>query len=253
MTSAPRPGTDGADEGDGAPSGAELISAVSHELRQPLASIRGFAEMLLRHWPDFTEADRVRMLEQVVHDATRAGRIMDDLVEVSRLEAGRLPLHVGPVDLARVVERAVLNVRVSYPDLCPAVVVESGMCPLVADAFKLEQVLTNILDNACKYASPGTVRVTARSTTRDSRAMAELAVSDGGAGIPAEDLPRVTEKFFRGPGQATPGMGLGLWISKSIVEAHGGALEALSDGQGTTVRFTIPLHDGQPAGKLAGP
>ncbi len=233
----------------------ELISAVSHELRQPLSSAGGYAEMMIGHWDQFADAEKLRMLEQIRHDAVRAARIMDDLVEMSRLESGRMPLHHEATDLSAVVDRAVRNVRTSYPDLAPSLQFEATLPAVHADALKLEQVLTNVLDNACKYASPGSVVVSARSTDAGGAPMVEVAVSDRGQGIAPADLARVTEKFFRGAGRSGPGMGLGLWISKGIVEAHGGVLVARSDQRGVTVTFTVPIckRAPGPAGKLAGP
>lgn len=211
--------------------------------------------MMIGHWGEFADAEKLRMLEQIRHDAVRAARIMDDLVEMSRLESGRMPLHHEATDLRLVVDRAVRNVRASFPDLAPSLQVEDALPAVQADALKLEQVLTNVLDNACKYASPGSVVVSARSTDVGGAPMVEVAVSDQGQGIAPGDLPRVTEKFFRGAGRSGPGMGLGLWISKSIVEAHGGALVASSDERGVTVTFTVPIYrrEPDPAGKLARP
>ncbi len=233
----------------------ELISAVSHELRQPLSSVRGYAEMMIGHWGEFADAEKLRMLEQIRHDAVRAARIMDDLVEMGRLESGRMTLHHETTDLRLVVDRAVRNVRASCPELAPSLQLEETLPAVQADALKLEQVLTNVLDNACKYASPGSVVVSARSTDVGGARMVEVSVRDRGRGIAPGELARVTEKFFRGAGRSGPGMGLGLWISKTIVEAHGGTLVASSDERGVTVTFAVPICRRRPgpAGKLAGP
>ncbi|MGH9106909.1 MAG: sensor histidine kinase [Acidimicrobiales bacterium] len=239
----------------GVSSPGELIATVSHELRQPLASIRGFTEMLLGHWDDFTDGDKVDILGAVHHDALRLSRLVDELLDVSRLESGRMPLFRRETDIAPLVHRVLADLKLVYPELQATVEIPARFPPLAADPFKLEQVLANILENACKYGSPGTVRISLAERSGPGRGTAEIAVSDQGAGIDPEELPHITEKFFhRGAESEVGGLGLGLWISRGIVEAHGGALVATSGrGQGTTVRFTIPLHQGRSAGKLAGP
>lgn len=237
---------------------AELIATASHELRQPLASIRGFSEMLLGHWDEFADDDKKEMLRAVFHDALRLSRLVDELLDVGRLESGRLPLSKRDVDLSHLVKRVVGDVKASYPELQAVIDFPSNFPMVTADAFKIEQVLSNIIENACKYGAPGTVKVTASHRG----GAAELAISDGGPGIAADELPYVTEKFFRPNNTKANGLGLGLWIAKGIVEAHGGKLAATSvPGKGTTVRFSLPL-DGSPAnrsqanarsGKLAEP
>jgi signal transduction histidine kinase len=124
---------------------------------------------------------------------------------------------------------------------------------ITAGPDKVEQVLFNILDNSCRHGAAGAVRVTvARKSTPPSDRV-EVSVADDGMGIAPEDLPHVTEKLFRAAGGERGGVGLGLWISSEIVEAHGGELVTTSvPGHGTTVRFTIPLRESTGAGKLAG-
>jgi signal transduction histidine kinase len=239
-----------------------VIAAVSHELRQPLASIRGFTEMLLSHWADFAEAEKIEMLEEILHDSIRLGRLVDELLDVYRLESGRSPLHRSPTDIGDVVARVVARLGLSYPDLVAIVELPERLPAVWADAFKLEQVLTNIVENACKHGSAGTVRITGRYEARPGRPAVEIAVHDSGPGIRPEQLPHVTEKYFRSSETTTSGLGLGLWFSKEIVEAHGGVLEVISTvGQGTTVSFTIPvaggteesrMQDGAGTGMLAG-
>jgi signal transduction histidine kinase len=231
----------------------ELIAAVSHELRQPLASIRGLTEMMLGHWSDFTEDEKAQMLQGVLHDAERVGRLIDELLDVSRLGSGRVAFHKKETDLAALAARVVKNIKVSYPELEAAIEVDVEVATVVADPFKLEQVLANILENACKYGSPADVRIRASRLPGHGPGQVEVSVSDKGGGIPAEHLPHVTEKFYRGADGKPSGLGLGLWISRQIVEGHGGELSAMSvAGEGTTVSFTIPLHEDVRTGKLAG-
>jgi signal transduction histidine kinase len=231
----------------------ELIAAVSHELRQPLASIRGLTEMLLGHWADFSDEDRAEMLREVLHDADRVGRLIDELLDFSRMESGQLRLRIMETDLGRIVARAMSNLALSFPGIKTAVEFPPDLPTVMADPFKVEQVLFNILDNSCKHGSAGAVRVTVARKPKPPVDLVEIAVVDDGEGIASADLPHVTEKFFRATGGEPGGLGLGLWISREIVEAHGGELVTTSaPGQGTTVCFTIPLRESAGAGKLAG-
>jgi len=238
---------------DGRTSLGELIAAVSHELRQPLASIRGLTEMMLGHWADFSDDDKVQMLQGVLHDAERVGRLIDELLDVSRLEAGQLALQRRATDVGALAARVVNNLKLSYPDLEATVEIGPRLPTIIVDPFKLEQVFANILENACKYGSPAGIHIAASHNPAPGAAVVEISVSDRGEGIAAEDLPHVTEKFYRRAEGKPSGLGLGLWISKEIVEAHGGELVATSvAGKGTTVSFTIPLHEDARTGKLAG-
>jgi signal transduction histidine kinase len=231
----------------------ELIATASHELRQPLASIKGFTEMLLGHWADFPEEDKLAMLKEVLHEAERVGRLIDELLEASRLGSGQLRLHVRDVDLTDLVERVTAKTKLSYPAF-DVVIDLPGQLPAAMDPFKVEQVLSNLLENACKYGSAVGVRVSGACVPGHAGGEIAVEVMDSGPGISPEDLPRVTEKFFRGAHSKPSGLGLGLWISKGIVEAHGGTLSVSSTpGEGTAVRFTIPLRELPRTGKLSGP
>jgi signal transduction histidine kinase len=236
---------------DGPAALGELIAAVSHELRQPLASIRGLTEMMLGHWADFSDDDKVKMLEGVLHDAARVGRLIDELLDVSRLESGQLVFHRRVVDVEDLAVRVVKNLKLSYPTL-EATVDIPDLPTIIADPFKLEQVFVNLVENACKYGSPVGIRIAAVNNLGPGTPEVEISVTDRGEGIAAEDLPHIAEKFYRGAGGTPSGLGLGLWISREIVEAHGGELVATSKaGEGTTVSFTIPLHEEARTGKLA--
>jgi signal transduction histidine kinase len=245
----------------------ELIATASHELRQPLASVRGFTEMLLGHWDEFSDAEKQEMLKAVLHDAVRLARLVDELLDVGRLESGRLQLNPRETALADLVRSVVNDLKASHPTLDAALDVPEGFPPLLVDPFKLEQVLANVVENCCKHGAPATVRISV-ARVAGVEDMAEVSVSDRGPGIPPEELPHVTEKFFRRNDRRANGLGLGLWISKGIIEAHGGSLVASSPpGEGATVRFTVPLshpasgrgggksvvRGGAGTGKLAGP
>lgn len=228
---------DGARRSAAAAHGIEVVSTVSHELRAPLTSVKGYTSLLLNRWDRLADEQKRMMLEQVNHDADRVTRLVAELLDISRLETGRLVLRRQLVDVpsvvANVVEKvrmmeAALEVTVEFPDKFPAV---------YADPDKIEQVLTNLVENAVKYADPTGMKVFGSS---DSESIS-VTVADRGQGIPASDLPRVFTKFFRRAETRPTGSGLGLWISRGLVEAHGGRLVVESVvGEGSTFRFTLP-------------
>ena len=223
-----------------AATGIEIVSTVSHELRSPLTSVKGYTSLLLNRWDRLKDDQKQMMLEQVNHDADRVTRLITELLDISRLETGRLVLRRQLVDLPALAATVVEKVRLEYQEL-EAQLSFPGQFPKVyADADKVEQVLTNLLENACKYASPTGMKVTGEV------GMGEVAVTvtDQGEGIPAADLPKVFTKFFRRSEGKPTGSGLGLWISRGLVEAHGGRLIASSiPSHGTAFRFTLPLVD----------
>jgi signal transduction histidine kinase len=226
--------------GDREPTGAEVVSTVSHELRSPLTSVKGYTSLLLNRWDRIGDDQKRLMLEQVHHDADRVTRLITELLDISRLETGRLVLRRQMVDVPGVAATVVEKLRVSYPDLDCACSFPVGFPSVYADPDKVEQVLTNLVENAAKYGSETGMRV--EGTVLDDAV--EVAVHDAGEGIPAADLPRIFRKFFRRDHGKPTGTGLGLWISRGLVEAHGGRLTATSEvGRGSTFRFTLPLVD----------
>ncbi len=221
-----------------ATSGIEIVSTVSHELRSPLTSVKGYTSLLLTRWERIPDEQKREMLEQVKHDADRVHRLITELLDISRLETERLVLRRQMIDLVRLVGEVVEKVRFAYPDIEVELRFAGGFPQVYADPDKLEQVLTNLVENACKYGSPKGMRIEGE-LDGDS---ASVAVTDAGEGIPESDLPKVFSKFFRRELGRPTGSGLGLWISRGLVEAHGGRLTAASiPGQGTTFRFTLPL------------
>jgi signal transduction histidine kinase len=218
-------------------SGIAIISTVSHELRSPLTSVKGYTSLMLSRWDRLRDDQKITMLEQVHHDADRVTRLVTELLDISRLETGRLVLRRQMVDLPALAESVVEKVRMGIPDLDCTVGFPSDVPHVYADPDKVEQVLTNLVENAAKYGSPRGMRVTGET----DGATVAIAVADVGEGIPADDLPRVFTKFFRRDHGRPTGTGLGLWISQGLVEAHGGKLTATSElGHGSTFRFTLP-------------
>ncbi len=219
-------------------SGIAVISTVSHELRSPLTSVKGYTSLMLSRWDRLKDDQKRTMLEQVHHDADRVTRLVTELLDISRLETGRLVLRRQMVDLAALAGSVVEKVGMGVDDLECSVTFANDVPHVYADPDKVEQVLTNLVENAAKYGSPTAMEVTGEA---DDEVVA-IAVHDTGHGIPADDLPRVFTKFFRRDHGRPNGTGLGLWISRGLVEAHGGELTASSVlGRGSTFRFTLPL------------
>ncbi len=220
--------------------GIEIVSTVSHELRSPLTSVKGFTSLLLNRWDRLADDDKVSMLEQVNRDADRVTRLITELLDISRLESGRLVLRRQMVDLPRLAASVVENVGVEYPALDATLSFATSFPKVYADPDKLVQVLTNLVENACKYASPTGLRLSGESNGNQ----VTLAVADRGEGIDAEDIESVFTRFFRQSEARPSGSGLGLWISRGLVEAHGGHLAVTSvPGQGSTFSFTLPQVD----------
>jgi hypothetical protein len=217
---------------------AEVISTVSHEIRSPLTSVKGFTKTLLERWDRFDDDMKKEMLRAVDADADRVTRLLNELLDISRLESGRLKLRPAPVDLAGLAESVAGKLRGRA--VRHILRVESSRrLPIVeADPDKIEQVLTNLIENAMKYTDGGEVTIGVRA----ARHAVSVSVSDQGEGIPAADLARLFRKFARRETPGSPsGTGLGLYISRRLIEAHGGQLTAKSTaGKGSVFTFTLP-------------
>jgi signal transduction histidine kinase len=223
---------------DGAPLNPDTVAIVSHELRSPLTSLKGYANLLLRRWDDLEDADKRQMVAQMSHDGDRVARLITELLEVGRLEAGRLPLHGRLIDLGPLTHATVDRLRLQYPALTADVSVPDGFPAVWADPDRIEQVLGNLVENACRYGSPDGLRVELAAAPDE----VTVSVTDRGPGIAADELPNLFVKGYRHPDARPAGTGLGLWISRGLIEAHGGRLLATSNvGQGATFRFTLPL------------
>lgn len=220
----------------------EIISVVNHELRTPLASVVGFAELLLSR--EFPEDQRRRFLTSMVQEGLRLAALVDDLLDLQRLAGG-----VEPFTFEACAPRALLerSAAAAGPDPACPIVVEAAadLSPVRADASRVQQVLSNLLGNARKYSPNGGEIVLSAREVDDA---VEIAVTDQGLGIPPEALPRLFEKFFRVDNtdrREIRGTGLGLAIVKQIVEVHGGRVRAESNGLGHGARicFTLPIAD----------
>jgi hypothetical protein len=224
---------------------ADLVSTVAHELRSPLTSVKGFTATLLAKWDRFNDEQKKLMLETVNADADRVTRLLTELLDVSRIDAGRLEMRKQVVDLPSVVRKMVAG-RVASGDPAEKFVVNAeGQLPeMWLDPDKIEQVVGNLLENALRHGD-GTVTV----HVRPFETGAEVTVADEGDGIPEETATRVFTRFWRG-GNRRGGTGLGLYIVKGLVEAHGGTVEVgRSPSGGAQFRFVLPA--GSPPFELA--
>ncbi|MEU0987519.1 ATP-binding protein [Streptomyces sp. NPDC005953] len=224
---------------------AELIATVAHELRSPLTSVKGFTATLLAKWERFTDDQKRLMLETVDADANRVTRLIAELLDISRIDSGRLEVRRQPVDVATAVGRHVQAHIASgqSPDRF-FVRIARELPDLWADPDKIDQVLGNLLENAVRHgAGTVTIEVAPASATDDEKGTA-VTVSDEGPGIPEESMGRVFTRFWRGSKRG--GTGLGLYIVKGIVEAHGGTITVgRGPGGGAEFRFILPV--GAPA------
>ncbi len=218
-------------------SGVRIVSAVSHELRSPLTSVRGFTSLLLKRWDDIEDADRHQMLQQIDRDARRISRMIGELLDITRIESGRVQLNRVDLDVRDVARDVLAKVEMTWPDLEVHLEFPSEFPRVDADPDKLDQVITNLVENACKYASPKGIEIRGSF----DGGIAQIAVSDIGPGIPEADMPRLFQQFFHSKEGRPSGTGLGLWISRGLIEAHGGEMMATSRvNEGTTFRFTLP-------------
>jgi len=226
----------------------DFVANVSHELKTPLAAIRGYAETLRDGALD-EPPTAARFTEKILQHCRRLQALLDDLLTLSRLESVAVVDDVGnraarePVDLNAVVERAVDLLAASARERQVRIEVqEETVPPLSGDADGIERLVLNLLDNALKYTQPGG-QVTLRLSQQDQQAVLE--VSDTGIGIPPESVPRIFERFYRvdkGRARDEGGTGLGLAIVKHVVQTHGGQVDVESRmGKGTTFRVKLPL------------
>ncbi|PIQ84775.1 MAG: PAS domain-containing sensor histidine kinase [Candidatus Omnitrophica bacterium CG11_big_fil_rev_8_21_14_0_20_63_9] len=221
----------------------EFVANVSHELKTPLTSIKGLVETLLNGALE-DPANNRRFVTLIEEDAVRLNRLIDDLLDLSRIESRALTLQLHPVPLRPLFEQvaATFQTQLQAGRVALTLSVPADLPPVKGDPERLRQIFINLIDNAIKFnKSAGQVEITATV----EGAMARVAVRDTGSGIPTEDLPRVFERFYRvdkARSRALGGTGLGLAIVKHLVELHEGRVEAHSrPGQGSTFTVILPL------------
>jgi signal transduction histidine kinase len=217
-----------------------MISKMAHELRSPLTSVKGFSSTLISRWDRFSDEQRFELVQTIHSDAERMGRIVSEVLDLARLEAGRLELHRAQVEVAEIIGRSVEHVG-SLSGAGRIVVDVGDDLVLLADPDRLQHVFFNLIENAVKFSEEGSIEVRGG---RDGSSVV-VTVSDRGVGIPDDRLAEI----FMGPGPtgqtATPsGTGLGLYLSKKLVEAHGGTISVESrQDEGSTFTVRLPAVD----------
>jgi len=219
---------------------ADFVSLVSHELRSPMAAVIGAARTLQGRWRELTADQRESFLALIADETGRLADLISDVLDTSRIEAGTFTFAFGDVDMGELVREVVGTAAVGQDEVALRADVAGVLPRLRGDRKRLRQVLQNLVDNAVKYSSAGAeVRVSAQA----SNGVIRVDVTDDGPGVPYEDQRLIFEKFGRSSGVSTkPGTGLGLFIARSIVEAHGGTLEVESTPAcGATFVIELPL------------
>lgn len=224
----------------------DFVSKVTHELRSPLTSIRGYLDFLIHRDAGALVPKQEQYLLIIKNNAIRLGRFVDNLLDVAKIEAHRMELSREPIDLHRMAH----EMGVLFRPQCEAKTIQlitdipTGIPPAWADADRLDEIFTNLLSNAIKF-TPAGGRITMRVEPKG--ALLEVVIQDTGDGIPPEALPKIFDKFEQvRTGKRSPvqvkGTGLGLTIVKGLVEAHGGTIWAESEvGRGSAFHFTLPI------------
>jgi PAS domain S-box-containing protein len=220
---------------------SEFIAGVSHELRTPLHHIKGFASTLLRRNLDFDQATVQEYLQIISEESDRLAQLIGDLLNTSQIEAGKLELEIDSIDVAALVRTTVRR----WQNLSPhqfELMIPKRVPVVLADAHRIEQVLDNLLANVVRHTPANT---SAKVAIEVTRADILVSIRDQGPGIDAQHLPFIFDRFYRAGARSgsARGAGLGLYISKSIVEQHGGRIVVeTAPGAGTTFRFSLPRH-----------
>jgi two-component system sensor histidine kinase BaeS len=221
----------------------EFVLTASHELRSPLTSVQGFAELLMLERDSLTPR-QAETVEVILDNCRHLVRLLNDLLDLARSDAGRLSIRPQPTEVAPLVEDVVRTMRAQTEAAGQQLSeqVEPDLPPIDVEPDRIRQILMNLLTNAHEYSPEGaSIAVSARAVGAE----VEITVSDDGPGIPAEQLERIFERFTRGDAgltQRVGGTGLGLAISKSLAEAHRGSISAESTvGQGSTFRLRLPV------------
>jgi signal transduction histidine kinase len=226
----------------------EFISIVSHELRTPVSGLLGFLQTSLDHWDDMSDTDRRRAVSRALSNASRLFSLSRDVLDSSSVESGQLSYAMDLVNVQDAVTSAVTAAQDVHPE--NPITFETPDRPIwvTGDPERIQQVISNLLDNACNASPPeGAIAVTLSA----EGGHAVITVHDSGPGLSAEDLDRAFDKFVRGRGRRTVGTGLGLYICRRIVEAHGGVISATNAPDGGAVfrvALTVATTPAEPVG-----
>jgi len=222
---------------------SEVISLVAHELKNPLVSIRGYAELLLSGAVGELTPQQCNFLRTILSNSDRMSELINDLLDASRLDSGRHKIELSQVDAEQIIQQVVTELlpQLDEKGLLLCTDLGAGIPPIQADTNRLAQIITNLLSNAAKYTLPGgKITISAHADHKD----VIFSVQDSGIGIKAEDQERIFQRYFRtddAQSREIPGTGLGLYISKKLVELQGGRIWFESEfGKGTTFLFSLP-------------
>lgn len=214
---------------------AEFIARMAHDLRSPLTSVKGFSSTLLNRWDRFSDEQRLQLLDTIHKDAERMSRIVSEVVDLARAEVGRLQLRSAYVPVGELANKAFAHLR-DIPG-AERVSIDAADAVVWGDAARLEHVLFNLLENAVKFSDEGDITLKARRANGE----VEISIIDHGTGV-AEDR---FDEIFAGPllpGSSKSG-GLGLYLSRQLVEAHGGSIDVTSEvGAGSTFTLRLPAE-----------
>ena len=229
---------------------SDFIATASHELRTPLTSVQMGVYLLLEGAAGELNEKQAEVLSACREDCERLDKLMRDLLDLSRIEAGESQPKLRTVDLRGLLAKEAdeLRLQVEAKGIEFRLNVPTNLPSVTADASQISRVITNLVVNAIRYTRAGEIKIDAAQRGR----YVNVSVSDTGRGIPAEYLPHIFDKFVQVPGAATGGAGLGLAISRLMIEAHGGQISAQSElGHGSTFSFTLPIAvNRRPAGEL---
>lgn len=218
----------------------EFVGVVAHDLRSPMTVIAGYVDTVIQRWDVLSDDMKRDLLDVASRNTKRLSVLVEDVLQVARIESGDFPYEIAPFDLGVLVHRTVGEMSAARPDRPVVADVPASLPAALGDEDRQWRVLTNLVSNAQKFSPPDAPVVV---SVRPQESFLEVCVADRGPGIPEEDLPRLFGKFARlasAPG-GEKGTGLGLYICKALVEAQGGTIGVTSRvGEGTTLRYTVP-------------
>lgn len=224
---------------------SSILSTVSHELRSPLTSIYGSAQSLLREDVVWTPEEQQEFYQAIVEESVRLRELIDNIMDMSKIEAGALNIDINPNDLLKTTERIVKSFKHRYPDYHIVTEVLDDIPYVLFDEHRIEQVYNNLLENAVKY-SPDAREVKIEISLLPEKHMVKVGVIDRGIGIPSQDLEAIFERFYRVSdirAKQIKGSGVGLSITRGIIQRHGGEIWVESElGQGSRFYFTLPYE-----------
>jgi PAS domain S-box-containing protein len=223
---------------------SDLLATVSHELRTPLATIKGYSTMMIDYFSKLTSHEKRDYLKSIDHSTDRLAILVDNLLDTSRMEAGLLKLEKAPTSISKLIRGAVTEARIRDNKHRIVTTLSKKLPKLNIDTKRIRQVLDNLIDNAIKYSPKGTeVAISTRQVNQEFL----FSIADQGSGIPAEELTNIFDRMYRIEqrlSSGVEGMGLGLYICRRLVEAHGGRIWVESQlGKGSTAYFTLPIDN----------